>query len=212
MEKNEELSDITVPSYGGPHNDRSIRITHLSEDEHEKMLGAFKSKEGTYWVRIRNGRLESRPHFIELPSPVYDDEMLPFWRKPTQKEVKLSLKKYKRIPFKEENDEELHLMASIFIRSLCGYYYSPENYKFNAEKLTSFGFECLRSRRGDDGKFWEIWQLPFLDAARGDLKKRIHKVKDDSKRLKIALNFLARTVSFGSLDVSVQRMAMPTPD
>ena len=102
----------------------------------------------------------------------------------------------------------LEYSPSITIQGLCGYNYTEENYKWNAEKLESYGFQCLRSRRGTDAKFWELWFLPGLWCSKGDLEANVKRGKDDKEELKIALEFLRHKVSFGTLDVSNQRMCM----
>lgn len=57
---------------------------------------------------------------------------------------------------------------------MCGYGYTKDRYKVEVGKLESWGFECCRSRRGDNGKFWELWFLPYLRAAEGDLLRAMH--------------------------------------
>lgn len=59
--------------------------------------------------------------------------------------------------------------AAITIQHVCGYDYSDDFYRENAKKLESYGFICCRSNRGSEGRFWEIWFLPGLWMAEGDL-------------------------------------------
>lgn len=49
--------------------------------------------------------------------------------------------------------------------------YSGESvYEERAEKLTEAGFVRLRSEKGDDDKYWEVWYLPYLSHAKGPCK------------------------------------------
>jgi hypothetical protein len=104
-------------------------------------------------------------------------------------------------------------MPSIIIQHLCGYHYTPENYKRQAEYLESLGFECLRSRRGADARYHELWLLSGLWSAKGGLKESLGNGGSyGNKELNKAVKFLCRNASFGTLDVSFQRAAMPNPD
>lgn len=193
---------ITVTSYGrnsGKEETGRVTIEGFSLDEFEKMLGAMR---GMYWVHSDNGRLVSSPRYEPPPNPIVDEEMLPFWRKPTKNEKAGSLKLF------EMEDLGEHSSPSISIQSLCGYYYTPERYKAEAAKLESWGFECLRSRRGNDGQFWEVWFLSGIWSAKGALLESIKGIKGEKKKLEAATDFLGRNAVFRTLDVSVQRMAM----
>lgn len=72
---------------------------------------------------------------------------------------------------------------------------------------------------GDDGKFWETWYLSGVWAAKGDLKGVVERRKlegdkdqdravEKRKETNGVISFLCRKVSFGQLDVVVQRAAM----
>lgn len=43
-------------------------------------------------------------------------------------------------------------------------------YAKRAALLEEAGFECLRSRRGKDGRIWEHWYLPGKWSAEGPIK------------------------------------------
>jgi hypothetical protein len=102
--------------------------------------------------------------------------------------------------------------VGISIEHLCAYDYSPENYRHQAEILESFGFDCLRSRRGPDGRYMEMWHLSGMWSAKGRLKGTLHGITDPAKQADEAISFLCKNVVFGSLDISWQRAAMPPPD
>lgn len=191
-----ETSTLKVSAYGNDH----ITISGISTEDRERVEGCLKS--GAYWLRVCDGKLEIVPSWEQLPDPVQDEEMLPFWRKQTKSEVRQNQPRL----FEIERLYE-HSSPSISIQHLCGYGYSPERYKTYATKLESYGFECMRSRRGLDGKYWEIWFLPGLWSAKGELKNVIDSPPSKKEALQVALDFLARNISFGTLDVSVQRLA-----
>ena len=179
--------------------DCEITIRGINEAELHKIEGMLA---GTRWCRVKNGRLQSTGRYKKPPGPVADPVIDPFWPTnpgPTQMVL--------------QNISELSqhgFTASITIQHLCGYGYTVEKYKFEARKLRSFGFVCLRSRRGRDGRYWEIWFLPYLDAAKGSFKEAItgNGKSKFTRRLSRAVRFLARNSSFGTCDVSVQRLAM----
>ncbi|MEI7620610.1 MAG: hypothetical protein WCJ57_03520 [Candidatus Falkowbacteria bacterium] len=187
---------VKISSYGNG----GITIIGLSPESLDRLMASISS--GAYYIRCHEGKLISVPIWKELPEPTDDEKMLPFWRKATNEETAQT------ILFDEFIFENQQVSSpAITIQSLCGYNYSPENYKFYAEKLKSYGFECLRSRRGNDAKFWELWSLPALCFAKGDLADHIKMSQNDTEKLNFALNFLKNKIAFGSLNVSTQRLA-----
>ncbi|MEO5646371.1 MAG: hypothetical protein ABIO57_01205 [Candidatus Paceibacterota bacterium] len=196
-----EEEKIRVTSHGG--SEGRICIEGFSPENMERMLAAMTS--GAYFVKVEKGKFIAIPIWEELPKPTEDIVMTPFWRKHTEALQPEMFDEYEHSP-------EKGCSPSISISSLCGYHYSEENYKYNAEQLESFGFICMRSRRGIDAKFWEIWHLPGLWSAKGILGANIQSGKDNNEKLLIALEFLRHKVSFGTLDVSNQRLAMAGPD
>lgn len=192
-----EEEKIRISSHGG--RDGEISITGFSGTSLEKMLAAMTA--GAYFVRVKDGKLIAIPIWEELQKPTEDKTMTPFWRKHTESKQLALFDEY-------EHSKEKGYSPSITIQHICGYHYSEENYKWEAEKLQSYGFECLRSRRGLDAKFLEIWFLPGLWCSKGDLKANIERGNNDEEKLRIALEFLRYKTSFGTLDVSSQRMAM----
>lgn len=200
---------IRIPSHGGTsgRNGHYLSIEGLTEKEAERVLASLLA--GHHWVRRGNdGRLQHVPSYEALPGPVSDDQMLPFWRQPTEGETRQA------DMFGFDDSTELtmkHASPSIYITSLCGYHYSDENYKREAARLTEWGFVCMRSPRDpDSGRYQEVWYLSGVWAAKGSLKDAIFNSDAGSidEKFKFILKFLRRNASFGSLDISVQRMAM----
>lgn len=136
-----------------------------------------------------------------VPGPTEDEEMLPFWcrREPGPGPVQTQL-------FETENFK--HRYPSVIIQHLCGYGYTSERYKACAQQLESYGFECLRSRRGNDGKFWEIWMLLGPWSAKGELGEAVKRNNKKKDELEVVIKFLCKNVSFGSLDIMIQKAAM----
>ncbi|EKE24912.1 MAG: hypothetical protein ACD_5C00358G0003 [uncultured bacterium] len=195
--KEEKPKGIRVKSIGPD----SISIGNLKPEEVERFEGAINDH---LWVSAKSGRLEVVAKKKDLPKPTEDEEMLPFWRRQMPGSYQLELFKV-AVP--------KYFSPSIIIQHLCGYNYTPENYKRTAELLEGYGFECLRSRRGNDAKYSEIWLLSGLWSAKGKLKEILQGSDSSSKKnLDKAIEFLCRNVQFGTLDVSFQRAAMTVPD
>lgn len=193
---------LRVGSYGNG----SFSLNGLTQAEVDLLLGVFRG--GFHWVRLGNdGRLRSVPAHEELPEPAVDEEMHPFWQ-PSSAAGGVQLELFPLdgaggVPAR-------HSSPSITIQSLCGYSYNADNYRFQADLLASYGFNCLRSPRDKlTGQFWEIWYLSGQWAAKGRLKEAIvdsgH--TDEVERTKVAVEFLRGNVEFGTLDVAIQRLA-----
>ncbi|MCA9355611.1 hypothetical protein KC865_03640 [Candidatus Kaiserbacteria bacterium] len=205
-----DIAKISVPSYGGTGSAKDglhVDVRGLTSDEMERLRASMLG--GHHWVRRGDdGRLQHVPSYEELPGPVTDDQMLPFWRQPTDGETRQA----DMFGFDESTEAALkHASPSIYITSLCGYHYSDENYKCEAAKLTEWGFVCMRSPRdSDSGRYWEVWYLSGVWAVKGRLGEALtdSNAKTNDEKFKFVLEFLRRNASFGSLDVSMQRMAM----
>lgn len=195
-----EEEAVHISEYGKDH----VVIGGLTEQESEQFRGALN---GQWWVKGNgDGRLHFSPGREATPAPAADENMMPFWRPFSSGSSAVQMELL--------DSERMHpvFSPSIMVTHLCGYYFTPEKYKEQAEKLESWGFSCLRSRRGDDGKFWEIWYLPGLWTAKGKLRDVLVDSKGEKENLEAAIKFLSRHSSFGSLDVVVQRMAMTMED
>lgn len=196
---------LTVPTYGcGELKLEGIKDTN----ELDIILGSLRG--GHHWIRLgENGHIEHVPSYEKLPKPTKDKEMLPFWKK---KKVNTQMRLSDHTV--EPDDYSQHSFPSITIQSLCGNYYTDNGYVRQAKLLERYGFVCLRSQRGNGGEFWELWFLPSISFAKGSLHKAIEKSNKNDEKLKtqVAVEFLRTHASFGTLDISVQRLAMPSPD
>lgn len=186
-----------------------VTIGELTSEEMESME-AFTL--GSCWIRIsEDGRLERRERFAELPDPTEDPYQPPKWIHLIDWAKEAPFLSNPTPPLPEEPDPK-HNAPGFIIEHLCGYNNTP--YEYEARKLQSYGFECLRSRRGPDGRFWELWYLPQLFFAKGDLKEEIdlksseHPQASEADKINTVVNFLCSHVSFGTLDVCYQRAAM----
>ena len=198
--KEEKLPSVRMVCRGGAEG--RFELVGLTLEEIELMEGMLL---GYNRVMVnKDGRLESVHSLKPVPEPYDDEDVMPYWSKlEAGQGVQMEMESFRFGSLE-------HHFPSIFIQRLCGYGFSPDSYRYNAELLERFGFVCLRSRRGPDGKFWELWFLPGVWAAKDELAEEMAKVgkKTEAEKTKIALDFLASRVAFGTLDVSVQRMAM----
>lgn len=195
MDSNEPPRARISMSRGGPRGE--VTISDLTEEEGEKIQGMMH---GHWWARLVGGRLEFAPAHEPVPAPT-EDAMLPQWRTPTREEKNPEHYQAELFePIVNWNEQS----QSIFIQHLCGYSYTPEGYRANAELLAECGFACMRSRRGDSGLYWEIWFLPGLWAAKGRLKEALYG-KSKEHQMRFALQFLRQWTTWGTLDLSVQR-------
>jgi len=192
---------VRITTYGG--KEGNMALEGLRPDEVERFQGALY---GRWWMRGNDGRFEFLAAHT-YPSPT-DDDRLPEWRA-TAEEGKTG--EYQSILFDPERRPESWYSPSLTIQHLCGYHYTKEAYKKYAEILKGYGFACLRSVRGDDGRYHEHWFLPGLWLAQGALREALSTV-DKNRQLDVAVDFLCKTVQFGTLDTSVQRAAMVIDD
>ncbi len=189
---------ISISSYG----DQGVTIKGLTRAEVDLLVGLSIRQ---YWLRVNDqGRLEKVNTKSELPAPSEDRTMMPFWRRPNPSSDSVQLQ------LLDLSEKPTHSCPSFYIKHLCGYYYSDENYAREVEKLESWGFYCLRSRRDDVGRFDELWYLPGEFVAKGDLAEALKECNCD--KTEAVRSFLCKNASFGTLDIVVQRAAMPVPD
>lgn len=203
-----DIPKINTPQHGGGRDTKGcfVNVEGLTGPESDTLRASLLT--GYCWVRGRpDGRLERVPSFEPLPSPVPDARMLPYWRLPTADETRQA----DLFGFDLAGEAALrHASPSIHIASLCGYGYTPEKYQHEADKLTAWGFICMRSPRDPDGGYyWEQWFLSGVLMVKGSLKEALDlsEAKNNEEKLSFVLEFLRRNVRFGTLDVSVQRMA-----
>ncbi|MEK7611909.1 MAG: hypothetical protein AAB407_01035 [Patescibacteria group bacterium] len=182
-----------------------VRIGDLLEQEVDLVQGMVN---GHQWITVQDGRIQSTPTREELPCPTEDENMLPFWRRHQESDESHRMEQLTFV-----DDLQGIYSPSFSIQHLCGYYYTREKYEQEAVKLESYGFQCLRSRRDVSGRYWEIWYLPSLfSSAQGELKETIKGLKEEKAQTARAIQFLCRNISFGTLDVSIQRAAMTMDD
>lgn len=212
------MNDVTVPkrisvtSSGRSRESGECKMTIEGLQDYE--MDAIKSMLlGLNWISTGDsGRIISIPAKTPLPPPT-DDEMLPFWREhPLSDGIPVIQQEIFDPESLKRNNQ-----SSIYIQSLCGYYYTKDSYRSQAEKLTRWGFECLRSRRGENGQYWELWYLSGIWAAKEELRDAIGSKHPDYETRKgeefdQMLNFLSKNVQFGTLDASVQKLAMIMAD
>lgn len=212
------MSDITIGSRSSGHGSNSIEIKGLTHDESEQLLSAIR---GFSWFKVEEGRLVTNPCHIPLPDPVNDEKMLPFWRQFSN--VQAQGEFLEKI-FEDMSDDVIY-QPHFTIQSLCGYNYTPENYAYESNKLLGYGFIQTRSKRSEDGGYWELWYLPGIWCAKGNLKEVVDTItnkaktwedplgkRKDKECFKAVLEFLRHNVSFGTLDVSIQRLCMVWDD
>jgi len=180
-------------SKGEEHAAKLVNLTSAEAAQIDSTLS------GNSWIRAVDGRLESRPVWEPLPRPAEDPLIAPFWS-PSQVPPPATLELLPATDFKS-------LTPSFVVQHLCGYNYTPLGYREEAERLEAFGFTCLRSQRGEDGRFDEMWYLPGAWAAKGDLKLHLEGVPRE-QHMDTVVAFLCRRASFGTLDIMQQRAAM----
>lgn len=196
----------------------SIEIKGLTIEEMDQLVAAIR---GLSWFKVEGGRLKVVPCHLPLPDPVHDEQMLPFWRRLEHHQPQCEF--FARV-FEDMSDDAIY-SPHFIIQHLCGYDYTPENYVREAEKLASYGFTQLRSKRGEDGGYWELWYLPGVWSAKGDLKEVVDGItvkaktwedpsgkRKDKECFKAVLEFLRRNASFGTLDVSIQKLCQVIDD
>lgn len=189
----------------------TLTLSGIPKESFEQVEGMIH---GHQWMLVENGLPRFSPARSPLPDPRDDDELLPYWQQDTQRQYTL-----RGLNF---DTKRRYDTPSFMVSHLCGYHYTPEKYREQAALLESYGFVCMRSRRGADGCFWESWYLPGAWAAKGALEERLAEVRAPGSVIERAesvrretdavVSFLCRNASFGSLDVVVQRAAMSIDD
>jgi hypothetical protein len=115
-----EMNDgIRVASRGAG----GFSLCNVSPEETDKLEAMAL---GHAWCMIVNGRLQSQSRWELLPKPAADETMMPYWQPVSPGHAQLELRGIETPPGAQ---------AGIMIQSLCGYEYSPENYRRESEKL-----------------------------------------------------------------------------
>lgn len=185
----------------------SITISNLTDADYESLEAMTL---GSCWVRRgENGRVERRDRYEDLPPCEPDENLIPFWKNTTK-----GSGGFRSAIRQIEFDGERSLWSpSIFIQHVGA---GGGNYKETSNRLDRYGFACMRSRRGPNSRYWEVWYLPGLFFARDELRDAIDaadikgRKQADRERLKAdaARSHLCKTCSFGTLDISIQRAAL----
>ena len=119
---------------------------------------------GMNWIRVNKRGTIIKVPALKVPKVQNDDEISPFFNHITQYFSDTSIR---RLAHDRKNSDN----PSYFVQHITGY---GGEYNRRKDRMEAVGFECLRSRRGDDGKYWEIWYLPGAWAATGELKGKSH--------------------------------------
>lgn len=175
-----------------------MHIANLTELE-GKALEAFLN--GSSWIRCIDGRLAAVSAYHQPPEPEDDPLMVGHWDQSNS-----TLKLTGEFPANRCG-------ASIVISHLGAGLSTERERRANTRLAKSMGFTCLRSQRGEDGKYWETWNLFGIWMAKGILKTfcdELPKNIEFDERVQRMAHFIAvgASLSFGSLDVTVQRWAL----
>jgi len=156
------------------------------ESEIESLMKALTA--GNVWIRrLEDGTIVEHPAFRAL-TLTDDDAISNHFQNIKSYFIDSSVKRLNR---KKKDDSEFH-DPSIYVQHIAGYH---GDYRKSANLMESVGFECLRSRRGKDGKYWEMWYLPGAWAATGDLKD---KTTDEIRQ------FLFNRINPGTIEIGGQ--------
>ena len=107
------------------------------------------------WIRMVEGKLDVCEAF--RPTPLNDPHL--------------------EFHFPAANNPVLHhrnpksdrKTGAIYVQHITGYS-GDAVYKERAKLMEKAGFDCLRSRRGEDGLTWEIWYLASPILGKGPIK------------------------------------------
>ncbi len=163
-----------------------------------KAMEAFLN--GTSYVRCIDGRLHAWNAHEPLPPPECDPLIGPHWNSTGERKV------WGGVP----SGKGWHSPGFV-ITALGVGLSTAEARRSNIKMAIEFGFHCLRSQRGQDGKYWEQWTLHFLEMARGRLREYLDGLPSKvggHERVDVAAAFVAEHIHFGSLDVTIQRWAL----
>lgn len=176
-----------------------------------KELEAFRSFEnGASYLRVIDGRLHAYHVHEELPGPEEDPLIGPHW--PANGEVK---------QYGGPKPGEGWHSPGIIITAVGAGRSSDEDRVQSQRTLTECGFDCLRSPRGEDGRYWEQWVLHYMLAAKGPLAAALKEWRARAKKgdynqvnwwaeVEEAARIITRDlhVHYGSLDITIQRWAL----
>lgn len=149
------------------HNGEKSSITIEGTKEETQILA--RSLVGTTWFSVHEGKAVGESCFRPLPRKKPDPLLFQHF---TEGDVYLRVVHQK----KTEND------CAYFVQHIAGY--EPDSYEKKSESMQAAGFDVLRSKRGKDGLYWEIWYLPgswaFDPVVLRDLSSKYFEKKDDT--------------------------------
>lgn len=227
---------VRVASYGGGthHGGQNLSLGGLNPAEVEVMRGAMH---GHHWITCKDGRIQHVPSYEPLPDPVADQMMLPFWRRPGSEEgVQLNLFSFEPIPAWSSPSITISNLCGYNYSAMNYAEQARKLIRWGFACLRSH-----RDLSGEFHEHWYLSGLwaakeelrlvidamdphilsrdttnDFLRDILGPPRKELGPPKNEKERQKreldAALAFLGRSVQFGTLDVSIQRMAMGLPD
>jgi hypothetical protein len=191
--------------------DGKIEFQGLNSEELDTLENAMQR--GQYWVRVINGRLVKASVHSPLPELTPDGLMTPHFAGERSLDH-AGDPDMSRIRNVVDYDTGSLYSASLIIQHITAAINRPRSdrdYAEAAARLESYGFECMRSRRGRNGQFWELWFIPGLWCAQGDLKRAVEPCKESghATMLKAATRFLCGCpVPFATLDICCQKAAI----
>lgn len=190
----------------------SITIGNLTPKELEALQQFIF---GTSYICCQGGRVHAWHAFEDLPPPQRDPILSECWNPPPDGETKVG-----GMP----KGKGIH-SPGLVIRSAGACYGSDSKEPQRSyQLLESFGFVCMRSPRGDDGRYWEQWVLHGLWQAKGQLGDWYQRWRADNKDAsdfgpkwfecaEEACKFInSQGVRYGSLDIVIQRWYFASPD
>ena len=224
-----EIPGVRIASYGG-HEGRVV-IEGLTKDEIDLVCGAMT---GGQWVRCVNGRIEHSPAYEAPPSPTEDKVIASHWPQASAgAKSELQLIGFDKISghsspsiiiqhlcgynFTPENyvaeARNLEQWGFVCLRSrrslsneICEIWHLPGLYAAKNELKTAI--EELNIFASLSSVVSEEWLRTSGSKKQKKIKQPEDLAEREKKRLEIAISFLCRFASFGTLDVTVQRAAM----
>ena len=201
FEPRDDRDPIRVSSNGFSKTDYSISLSKLTKGERDAVEAMVM---GHNYITCFNGRLYAFHVHDKLPGPFDDPIESPWWS--SGGEVKEHGGK--------RSTDGWHSPSIIISHVGAGSLGNPSEPKRSYRILTDCGFDCMRSKRKGDGRYWEQWVLHGLYSAEGPLKNHLESLNCDYDHWHIKAQEAARFltsdlfVKYGTLDISVQRWAL----
>ena len=150
---------------------------------------------GVAWVRRGEQGLEISEAYEKSPELTDDPSLSEHW--PT--DIVPPTVQYHLFMDEDEQQKQSRLKSgqdfrAIHVSSITAYA-GTDIYVARASLLEDAGFICLRSRRDDEGKYWESWFMPGPCCAKGPMKGKNHEE---------IVSWLMQSVGPGSISVEGQ--------